>query len=92
MAEISTELLTAVKNAIGITGNYQDETIKVYIAEVQHYLASAGVVGAVLNSEKSYGVIARGVLDLWNYGAGDGSLSPYFHQRTIQLVYDKGAE
>lgn len=88
MAAITAEkLLTDVKNAIGITGDYQDNTIKVWINEVKEYLASAGVNGTVLNSEKATGVIARGVLDLWNYGAGDGALSPYFHQRAIQLVY-----
>ena len=93
MAAITAEkLLTDVKNAIGITGDYQDNTIKVWINEVKEYLASAGVNATVLNSEKATGVIARGVLDLWNYGAGDGALSPYFHQRVIQLAFNKGAE
>ena len=93
MATITAEkLLADVKNAIGITGDYQDNTIKVWINEVKAYLADAGVNAAVLNSEKATGVIARGVLDLWNYGAGDGALSPYFHQRVIQLAFSKGAE
>ena len=80
-------LLTKVKNAIGITGDFQDATIGEYIAEVKGYLKSAGVPDAVLQSEKVAGIVSRGVLDLWNYGAGDGSLSPYFYQRAVQLIY-----
>lgn len=88
MAAITAEkLLADVKSAIGITGDYQDNTIKVWINEVKEYLASAGVNDTVLNSEKATGVIVRGVLDLWNYGAGEGALSPYFYQRALQLIY-----
>ena len=31
------------------------------------------------------GVFSRGVSDLWNYGSGGTSFSPYFMQRAIQL-------
>lgn len=88
----SEELLTKVKAAIGITGDYQDDTIEMHIDEVKAFLGSAGVRASVLESDKVVGVVARGVLDLWNYGAGDGSLSPYFYQRTIQLVYEPEVE
>jgi hypothetical protein len=89
MAEmIPGQLLDKVKAAMGVTGDYQDETIQVYIDEVKAYLSSAGVHATVLRSDKAVGVIARGVLDLWNYGSGDGTLSPYFHQRVIQLTFD----
>ena len=79
------QLLDRVKAAIGITGEYQDAAIQIYIDEVLAFLASAGVRATVLKSDKVVGVVARGVTDLWNYGAGAGSLSPYFIQRTIQL-------
>ena len=79
------QLLKRVKDAIGITGEYQDDTITAHIDEVKAFLLSAGVHATVLESAKVVGVVARGVLDLWNYGAGDGSLSPYFIQRAIQL-------
>ena len=82
------QLLEKVKAAIGITGDYQDSAIEIYIQEVKAYLASAGVRAPVLDSDKAVGIVARGVLDLWNYGAGDGTLSPYFHQRAIQLIYE----
>lgn len=82
------EQLQKIKDAIGVTGDYQDNTLAVYMVEVREFLASAGVSAAVLDTDKAVGVIARGVLDLWNYGAGDGRLSPYFFQRTTQLTFE----
>lgn len=79
--------LEKVKNALGITGEYQDDTLKIYIDEVMAYMKDAGVSEAVINSEKSAGVIARGVTDLWNYNGGAGKLSEYFYQRVSQLAY-----
>ena len=64
------DILEKVKNSLGITGNYQDETLNEYINEVKLYMISAGVSESVANSEMSAGVIARGVSDLWNYGNG----------------------
>jgi len=75
-------LLDDVKNALGVTGNYQDQTIQSYIDEVQAFLKDAGVPIALQSS----GVIARGVADLWNYGAGEGKLSSYFIMRASQLA------
>lgn len=71
-----------VKKALGITGNYQDETLTQYIDEVKAFLVDAGVPEA----RQTSGVIARGVADLWNYGAGDGTLSSYFMVRATQLA------
>lgn len=85
MADVS--IMTAVKNALGITGNYQDATISVYVDDVMAYMESAGVPKTVINSSKSVGVIARGVTDLWNYNGGAGKLSEYFYQRVGQLVH-----
>ena len=78
-----TNMLTDVKNALGITGTYQDNTIQIYINEVVDFLKEAGVSASNITS----GIVARGVSDLWNYGAGDGKLSPYFIQRAAQLSY-----
>lgn len=77
------ELLTSVKSALGVVGEYQDETISVYIAEVKAFLTSAGID----NSKITAGIVARGVSDLWNYGSGNGKLSDYFLQRATQLSY-----
>lgn len=80
-------ILVKVKNALGITGDYQDSTLTVYIDEVKGYMASAGVAESIINSDRSAGVIARGVTDLWNYNNGTGKLSDYFYQRVSQLSY-----
>lgn len=75
--------LEQVKNALGIVGDYQDDTLQVYFDEAVAFLKDAGVSDANITA----GVVARGVSDLWNYGAGDGKLSPYFMQRAAQLSY-----
>ena len=75
------EFLTDVKNALGITGEYQDATLKIYINEVVEFLSDAGVAKTQITS----GIVARGVADLWNYGGGEGKLSEYFIQRATQL-------
>ena len=77
--------LADVKNALGITGEYQDATLTVYFNEVIDYLTDAGVSASNITS----GIVARGVADLWNYGAGDGKLSTYFMQRATQLSYKR---
>ena len=74
-------LLENVKKALGVTGTYQDDTLTQYINEVRAFLVDAGVPEA----RQTSGVIARGVADLWNYGAGDGKLSSYFMMRATQL-------
>jgi len=79
--------LEKVKSALGITGTYQDATLKIYIDEVTAYMKDAGVSTDVINSDVSAGVIARGVTDLWNYNGGAGKLSDYFYQRVSQLAY-----
>ena len=83
------EILTEVKKALGITGNHLDTTLMPYVHEVILYLADAGVKQEVLSSDASVGVVTRGVLDLWNYGAAGGSLSNYFMQRAGQLRYSE---
>lgn len=76
------DVLADVKQALGITGNYQDNTLTQYITEVKAFLVDAGVAEANITS----GIIARGVADLWNYGAGEGKLSSYFMMRASQLA------
>lgn len=82
MPEVNTMLLK-VKNALGVTGEYQDDTIQEYIDEVVAFLTDAGVSAGNITP----GIVSRGVSDLWNYGAGDGKLSEYFMQRATQLSY-----
>ena len=77
------EYLTAVKEALNITGEDQDAALNQWIKEVLDFVKDAGVApGNITN-----GLVARGVADLWNYGAGDGRLSEYFCWRVTQLSY-----
>lgn len=75
-------VLDDVKDALGVTGSYQDATLQSYVDEVTSFLVDAGVSASNITS----GVIARGVADLWNYGAGEGKLSSYFMMRASQLA------
>lgn len=77
------ELLTKVKKALGIQGDYQDDTLTEYIEEVKTFLLDAGVKSQNITT----GIVARGVSDLWNYGAAEGKLSDYFMKRATQLSY-----
>ena len=45
------ELLAAVKKRIGITGDYQDDTISGHIQDVKDYMADSGVSDAVMESD-----------------------------------------
>ena len=85
MSDIATALLASVKTALNIEGTYQDDTIAEYIDEVVAFLKDAGVVASNITA----GIVARGVSDLWNYGAGEGKLSTYFIQRAAQISYKK---
>lgn len=77
--------LADVKKALGIMGDYQNETLQQYMDEVVDFLVDAGVT----RSNITCGIVARGVSDLWNYGSGDGKLSQYFMQRAAQLSFKK---
>lgn len=75
--------LTGIKAALGVTGDYQDETLQIYFDEVVGFLKDAGIAEANMTD----GIVARGVADLWNYGGAEGKLSEYFMQRAAQLSY-----
>lgn len=83
-------MLEQVKLALGITGNFLDATIQIYIDEVVGYLLNAGVAESVI--DQSVGIVVKGVSDLWNNGSGNSKLSPYFMQRATQLALSTKAE
>lgn len=80
-------MLEKVKQYLGITGTYQDATIQGYIDEVKQFLIDGGVDKKIVDADTSVGIITRGVADLWNYGSGGTSFSPYFLQRATQLAF-----
>lgn len=79
--------LEDVKSMIGITGDYQDTQIRLYIEEVKGHMASAGISQNIINSKKATGTIARGVDDLL---FREGNLSMYFLMRCAQLSLEGG--
>lgn len=76
-------LLEAVKVRLAIVGNEHDGLLLGYIEDTKEFLLSAGVHFSILESEKAYGIIARGVSDQW---LGDGKFTEMFKQRAIQLA------
>ena len=73
--------IQGVMTALGL-GEYQEATISVYYDEVVDFIKGAGVPEAAITT----GLVARGVVDIWNYGSGEGRLSEYFKMRVAQLA------
>ena len=93
MTQLTTaERLAKVKTALGIGGDYQNETLTIYIDEVIAEMIAAGVTKEVAESAAAVGCIACGVNDLWNYSSGGVKHSEYFNRRLIQLSMQKGAQ
>lgn len=80
------EILAKVKIGLGITTDYQDDLLQLYIDDVKAFMTDAGVSATVASSPAAVGCILRGVADLWNYGSGGVKFSEYFKQRVIQLA------
>ena len=89
MAEFN--MLEHVKTMNNQGGNdYVNPIFQGYIDEVREYLHGAGCPETLTNTKPFGGIVARGVADLWNLGAGEGKLSPYFHERAAQLALKWG--
>lgn len=83
-----TELIDGIKTRLGITGMYHDELLLAYADDVKEFMISGGVPSDVVESTLAIGVIAKGVMDLWNFGSGEGQFSNTFIQRVNQLRYE----
>ena len=83
------EILKNVIKALGLTETYHKDILNPFFQEVKFFLLDGGVSSNVILSSASVGVFIRGVSDLWNYGSGGASLSPYFEKRVIQLASTK---
>lgn len=84
------ERLAKVKAALGIGGDYQNETLTIYIDEVIAEMIAAGVKKEVAESAAAVGCIACGVNDLWNFSSGGVKHSEYFNRRLVQLSMQGG--
>ena len=92
MAQLTAaERLAKVKTALGISGDYQDETLTFYIEAVIEEMVDAGVKREVAESAAAVCCIAIGVNDLWNYASGGVKHSEAFDRRMIQLSKRKVA-
>ena len=91
MAQLTAdERLAKVKAALGIGGDYQNETLTIYIDEVIAEMIAAGVKKEVAESAAAVGCIACGVNDLWNFSSGGVKHSEYFNRRLVQLSMQGG--
>lgn len=90
MTMTNIELLTHIKSGLMITGNAFDDALLLHANEVKEYLLNAGVPSTVVDSDKSIGIITRGVADLWTNDSP--SLSSYFHERVSQMVISYGGD
>lgn len=79
-------LLTEVKARLAITDDYHNPQLLGFINDVISYLKSSGVTEKILTTEEAYGVIFRGVADLWNNEPGAAGFSNIFRERAIQLM------
>lgn len=78
-------MLEQIKKMLGITGDYHDETLQLFINSTIYYLENTGITKDALQHEQVLGVIYIGVRDLWNCGSGNGKFSPMFLNRAVQL-------
>lgn len=77
--------LSDVKKAMGVTGDYLDDQLQPFMDDVLSFIVNAGVPENSITAA----LVARGVLDTWNYGSGGTQLSDYFKMRVTQLALMK---
>lgn len=82
------DVLKDVKDALNITGNFHDTSLKQFISTVRIYLKNGGVDKGVLDSEIASGTITRGVDDL----RSTGQFSQTFEKMAAQLALIKAED
>ena len=80
------ELLTKVKNGLGLSGTYNDEVLKIKIAAVKAMMLNAGVTVENIETDLGVAVITVGVNDLWNLQPGEINFSQAFSIMITQLM------
>lgn len=69
---------------------HQKSILKIYVNDVIDFMVDAGIKKEIAVSESCIGLVARGLLDVWNYGSGDTKLSPYFKEKVVQKAIGGG--
>lgn len=77
-------MLEKVKKNLGITGTFQDDMVQGWIDEIKQLMIDGGIPSSIVNNEKSAGVIAKGIDDVYFQKT---DLSNYFWQRATQLAF-----
>lgn len=86
------EILTKIKTGLGITTNYQDDLLQMYIDDVKAFMISAGVSDSTAVSPAAVGCILRGVSDSWSYSPGEVKYSETFKLRVSQLAMESAVD
>lgn len=73
------ELLTKIKSGLGITSNYNDETLSIKMLAVKQYMLNAGITTEQLETDLGIAALTVGVNDLWNLSSGEVKFSPAFN-------------
>lgn len=81
------ELLIKVKQGMLMSGNYNDDSLMIFINEAIEHMRDAGIKDEFIKSEKSIGLITLITSDL--YGT-DKKLSDYTKSRIIQARMKQG--
>ena len=79
------EVFDTVYAAMGFADNTNVAQIRPFYDDVVDFIQGAGITDKIILSGKVCGLIARGCMDLWDYGNGAGTLSDYFYKRLNQL-------
>lgn len=79
------EVFDTVYAAMGFADNTNVAQIRPFYDDVVDFIQGAGITDKTVLSGKICGLIARGCMDLWDYGSGAGQLSDYFYKRLNQL-------
>lgn len=79
-------LLDDVKTALNVVDDQADGLLQLHIDTVREYLKGAGVPSDIIDGTAAKGCIIRGVIDLWNAGAGETTFSQAFKDMAIQLA------
>ena len=79
------EVFDSVYAAMGFADKTNVNQIRPFYDDVVDFIQSAGITDNIILSGKVCGLIARGCMDLWDYGSGAGQLSDYFYKRLNQL-------
>lgn len=77
-------MLEEVKRRLQITGDYMDDMLEGWIESCQRYLHGAGADEAQCKGENAYGVITKGVFDMWTRD----SFSEMFLNMATQFALD----